>query len=120
MSFTPPHARCSRHTSSARSRMYGSHPICPSEYASFNVGKRTRTPENRKSESDAIALLNDSVAATATGASDDVAGICDDDPMCMHTTVLVAWHVAKKGSHSPPWIVGSPSFDGISLKQTAW
>jgi len=35
MSFTPPHARCSRQTSSARSSTYGSHPICPSEYASF-------------------------------------------------------------------------------------
>ena len=31
MSLTPPQARCSRHTSSIRSRMYGSQPICPSE-----------------------------------------------------------------------------------------
>ena len=39
-------------------------------------------------DSDAIALLKLSVAATATGASADVAGIFDDDPMCMHTTVF--------------------------------
>src|SRR3954469_9655429 len=118
MSFTPPHARCSRHTSSARSRMYGNQPIWPSEYASFNVGKRTSTPEKRKSESDAIALLNDNVAATATGASPDVAGICDDDPMCMHTTVAVSAHAWKNGSHSPLWMLGSPSFGGISEKHT--
>src|SRR4051794_38718191 len=99
--------------------MYGSHPIWPSEYASFNVGKRTSTPENRKSDNDAIALLNESVAATATGASPDVAGICDDEPMCMHTTVLVSWHAVKNGSHSPLWMLGSPSLGGISLKHTA-
>src|SRR6476661_2236949 len=116
MSFTPPHARCSRQTSSARSRTYGSHPIWPSEYASFSVGNRTSTPENKKSESDAIALLKLNVAATATGASPEVAGICDDDPMCMHTTVLVSWHATKKGSQAPEWIDGSPSLGGISLK----
>ena len=62
------------------------------------MGKRTSTPENKKSESDAIALLKLSVAATATGASADVAGICDDEPMCMHTTVFVSWQAAKNGS----------------------
>src|SRR5215471_17785999 len=112
MSFTPPHARCSRHTSSARSSTYGNQPIWPSEYASFNSGKRTSTPEKRKSESDAIALLNDKVAATATGASPEVAGICDDEPMCMQTTVCVSWHATKNGSHSPLWIEGRPSFGG--------
>src|SRR5579884_1064802 len=98
MSRTPPHARCSRHTSSARSSTYGSHPIWPSEYASFSWGNRTSTPENRKSDSDAIALLKLSVAATAGGASPDVAGILDDEPMCMHTTVAVSWHAWKNGS----------------------
>ena len=34
-----------------------------------------------------MALPKLSVAATATGASADVAGIFDDEPMCMHTTV---------------------------------
>jgi hypothetical protein len=45
-----------------------------------------------------MALLKLSVAATAEGASFEVAGILDDDPMCMHTTVLVPEQVAKKGS----------------------
>src|SRR3954468_8360680 len=119
MSFTPPHARCSRHTSSARSRMYGNQPICPSEYASFSVGNRTSTPENRKSESDAIALLNDRLAATAAGASADVAGIFDDDPMCMHTTVCVSSQARKNGSQYPEWMLGRPRCGGISEKQTA-
>ena len=32
------------------------------------------------------------------GASGDVAGIFDDDPMCMQTTVSVSSHAAKNGS----------------------
>ena len=31
------------------------------------------------------------LAATATGASGDVAGMRDDEPMCMFTTVFVSW-----------------------------
>ena len=45
-----------------------------------------------------MALLNDSVAATATGASAEVAGIREDEPMCMQITVWVSWHAAKNGS----------------------
>ena len=66
-----------------------------------------------------MALLKLSVAATAGGASGEVAGICDDEPMCMQTTVWVSWHAAKKGSHWPVWMLGRPSFGGISLKHTA-
>ena len=61
-------------------------------------GWRTSTPENRKSVIDDIALPKLSVAATAGGASADVAGICDDDPMCMHTSVSVSAHAWKNGS----------------------
>ena len=98
MSRTPPHARCSTHTSSARSRMYGIQPIWPSEYASFRSGWRTSTPEKRKSVSDDIAFPKLRVACTAGGASGEVAGIFDDEPMCMHTTVSVCSHAAKNGS----------------------
>ena len=69
--------------------------------------------------SDDIALPKLSVAATATGASAEVAGIFDDDPMCMHTTVPVCAHAAKNGSQSPVWMLGRPSTAGISLKHTA-
>src|SRR6266576_1159509 len=60
-----------------------------------------------------------SVDPTAGGASFDVDGIFDDDPMCMHTTVPVSAHAAKNGSQSPVWMLGSPSTAGISLKHTA-
>ena len=66
-----------------------------------------------------MALLNDSVAATATGASGDVAGMRDDEPMCMQMTVDVSSHAAMNGSHAPEWIDGSPRCGGISLKHTA-
>ena len=78
------------HTLSARSSAYGIQPIWPSEYASFNVGKRTSTPENKKSASDAIELLNDNMMSVSGGASGDAAGIFDDDPMCMQSTVRVS------------------------------
>ena len=45
-----------------------------------------------------MALPNASVAVTAGGASAEVAGMRDDDPMCMHTTVPVSAHAAKNGS----------------------
>src|SRR3974390_20663 len=77
------------------------------------------TPENKKSHSDDIALPKLSVAATATGASADVAGILDDDPMCMHTTVDVSSQAAKKESQYPLWMLGRPRWGGISLKHTA-
>src|SRR6476469_5323875 len=99
--------------------MYGSHPIWPSEYASFSSGNFTSTPENRKSERLAIALPKLRLAATATGASADVAGIFELEPMCMQTTFRVSWHAAKKGSHSPEWMLGRPRCGGISEKHTA-
>ncbi len=55
-------------------------------------------PLNNQSDSDAIELLKLNVAATATGASGDVAGIRDDDPMCMLIVVRVSSHAAKNGS----------------------
>ena len=66
-----------------------------------------------------MALLKLSVACTVAGASGDVAGICDDEPMCMLTTVSVSWHAWKNGSQWSVWIDGSPRWWGISLKHTA-
>ena len=48
--------------------------------------------------SEAIALLNVSVEPTAGGASGDVDGIFDDDPMCMLTMVRVSEQARKNGS----------------------
>ena len=50
---------------------------------------------------EAIAFPNERVAATAAGASTDVAGIFDDEPMCMHTVTPCAAHDAKNGSQCP-------------------
>src|SRR5271155_493384 len=97
LSATPPQPRFSSHTMSARSKMYGIHPIWPSEYASFKLGKRTRTPENKKSTTEKVALVWVRVEPTAGGASAEVDGIFDDEPMCMLTTVLVSAHARKNG-----------------------
>ena len=39
--------------------------------------------------------------------------------MCMLMTVPVSLHAAKNGSHSPVWMLGSPSSEGLSEKATA-
>src|SRR6476661_4312749 len=119
MSRTPAHARWSVHTSSDRSSRYGIQPICPSEYASLSFGNCTSLPENSQSLIEAIALLKLSVAATAVGASPEVAGMRDEDPMCMLITVPVSSHTAKNGSQCPEWMLGKPKCGGISLKHTA-
>src|ERR671916_3148477 len=84
------------------------------------VGNRSSVPEKMKSSIDPMAFWNVRVDDTMNGASGDVAGIRDDEPMCMHTTVSVSWQAAKKGSHWPVWIDGRPSGCGFSEKATAW
>ena len=66
-----------------------------------------------------MALLKLRVAATPVGASGEVAGMRDEDPMCMLMVTCASWQAAKNGSHSPEWIDGSPRWTGISLKHTA-
>ena len=64
-------------------------------------------------------MLKLKVAGTAIGASADVAGIFEHEPMCMHTTVWVSAQAAKNGSQKPVWMLGKPRCGGISLKHTA-
>ncbi len=61
------------------------------------------------------------VDPTAAGASADVDGIFDDEPMCMQTTVSVSSHAARNGSQQPSLscIDGSPRNEGISENVTA-
>src|SRR5215204_5958182 len=73
----------------------------------------------RKSTIDIMQLVNVMVDPTEGGASGEVDGIFDDEPMCMFTTTLHSLQASKKGSHSPEWIEGSPRNGGISLKQVA-
>ena len=55
------------------------------------------------------------------GASGDVAGIFDDEPMCMQTTVSVSSHAWKNGSQnlSLSCTDGRPSGYGFSEKAIA-
>ena len=55
-----------------------------------------------------MALPKLSVACTEAGASGEVAGIFDDEPMCMHTTVSVSWQAWKNGFHTWSWMLGRP------------
>ena len=72
--------------------------------------------------SDIAAFMYVSVDPTAGGASADVDGIFDDEPMCMHTTVFVSSHAARNGSQKPflSCTDGRPRNGGISENVTAW
>src|SRR5690554_5314156 len=67
-----------------------------------------------------MALLNERLACTDAGASGEVAGIFDDEPMCMHTTVEVSSQACQSGSQcSLSWIEGRPRWYGISENASA-
>ena len=74
-----------------------------------------------KSSIEPMALENVSVELTMNGASGDVAGIRDDEPMCMHTTVPVSSQARKNGSQWRPLSCtdGSPRGCGFSENVTA-
>src|SRR6516165_8672360 len=83
-------------------------------------GNRSRLRENTQSHNEPSAFWALSDIDTASGASSDVVGIDDDDPMCMVTTVSVSLHASHSGSHDPLWSDGKPSFAGFSVKAMAW
>src|SRR5436190_23629595 len=97
----------------------GSHPICPSAYASRSSGCLASVPENVKSSTECMLFWNCSVDVTMNGASGWVWGMVDDDPMWRHSTVSVASHSWKNGSHAPEYTDGSPSDLGLSGNVTA-
>ena len=68
-----------------------------------------------------MALPKLSVAATAAGASGEVDGILEPDPMCMLMVVFVSLQASRNGYQCllASWIDGSPRLGGISLKHTA-
>ena len=69
-----------------------------------------------------MAFWNVSVELTMNGASGDVDGIFDDEPMCMLTTVSVSSHAAKNGSQYGPCRgpTAGRAGSGFSEKATAW
>src|SRR6516164_9698385 len=60
-----------------------------------------------------------SVELTMKGASGEVRGIFEDDPMCMHRVVAVSSHAANTRSHAPVCNDGKPRAWGLSGKVTA-
>src|SRR5436305_11082529 len=69
-----------------------------------------------------MALAKVMVELTIGGESGEVAGIFDDDPMCMLMTVSVSLHAAKNGSQkrSLSCTDGRPNGEGFSENATAW
>ena len=57
---------------------------------------------------------------TARGASAEVVGIDEEDPMCMEIVVSVSSQAAQSASQSPVYSEEKPSLAGFSLKAMAW
>ena len=76
-------------------------------------------PENTQSHSEPWAFWALSDIEVASGASGEVVGIVDDEPMCIDTVVSVSSQVAQRTSHSPVYSDGKPSLDGFSLNAMA-
>src|SRR5688572_11047024 len=85
-------------------------------------GKRANAPEKIQSTIDPMALAKVMVELTIGGESGDVAGIFDDEPICMLMTVSVSLHAAKNGSQKRSFSCtdGNPRGDGFSENATAW
>ncbi len=76
-------------------------------------------PENTQSAREPWAFWAYSDIEVASGASGDVVGIDDEDPMCMDTVVSVSAQVDQRTSQSPVYIDGRPSLAGFSVKAMA-
>ena len=64
----------------------------------MRLANRSNRPDIRKSVIDSSALMWVSEEPTAAGASADVDGIFELEPMCMLTTIDVSSQAAKNGS----------------------
>ena len=82
-------------------------------------GKRCSVPENTQSTIEPSAFCAYSDIDVARGASGEVEGIDDDDPMCIDTVVSVSSHASHTVSQAPVYMDGSPSLDGFSENATA-
>src|SRR5690242_21916485 len=99
--------------------MYGIQPIWPSAYMTLRFGKRSNLPLISQSTMEKQQLAKVMVEPTAGGASAEVDGIREEEPMCMAMTVPVSSQARRKGSQASVWMLGSPRCGGISLKHTA-
>ena len=82
-------------------------------------GNRCSVPENTQSTKEPSAFWAYSDIEVANGASGEVVGMDDDEPMCIDTVTSASWHASHRTSHSPEYIVAQPSFEGFSEKAMA-
>lgn len=88
--------------------MYGIQPIWPSAYMILRPGKRSNLPLISQSTIEKQQLAKVMVEPTAGGASAEVDGIFEEEPMCMAMTVPVSSQAARRGSQSSVCRDGSP------------
>ena len=84
-----------------RSSWNGIQPTWLSAYVILMFGNRDSVPENTQSHSEPCAFCAYSDIDVASGASGDVLGIFDEEPMCIETVVSVSSHADHRTSQSP-------------------
>src|SRR5579862_9012805 len=82
-------------------------------------GNRSSVREKTQSHTEPCAFWAFKDIETASGASSDVVGIDDDEPMCIDTTVAVSLQASHSGSHFPLCREGKPSLAGFSVNAMA-
>src|SRR5580692_3885468 len=97
----------------------GTHPMPPSDMATFRPGKRSGTPDHTHSPAASSALTGKTVGSNSKGGSGEGRGAQEDAPVCRQTTVSVSSQAAKNGSHCPLKMEGCWSWAGNSGKLTA-
>src|SRR5690348_9763140 len=91
----------------------------PSDKTIFRSGYFCSLPENSQSVVEFARLRLMLTACTPKGASGDVFGLTEDDPMCVHNGIFVSFTTAKKSSHAPEWMDGNPNGCRFSEKAMA-
>ena len=94
-------ARPSRHTASIRSSWNGIQPTWLSAKAMVSSGKRCSEPEKTQSHNEPWAFCAYMDIDVASGASSEVVGMLDDEPMCIDTVVSVSTQARQSSSHAP-------------------
>ena len=84
-----------------RSIWNGIQPTWLSANAIFRSAKRDSVPENTQSASEPCAFCAYNDIDVASGASGEVDGMLDDEPMCIETVVAVSSHACHNTSHAP-------------------
>src|ERR1017187_2933193 len=99
--------------------MNGIQPTWLSLSAIFREGYRGSAPHSSQSTRAWTEFSDVSVTTEIIGAPGELWGILAEERIGMLITASVSAQGEKKGSHAPPWMLGSPISEGLSENAAA-